>query len=106
MYNGSDFISVSGGAAGLHRRNDVSVAERVFRLPDPGYALAEVERRYADRAREIDRADGLSMTFDNWRFSLRRSAIEPLLRLDLETLAARDQLSRRQAEIAGLLASC
>ena len=32
----------------------------------------------------IDELDGLSMSFDNWRFNLRKSNTEPLVRLNVE----------------------
>ena len=40
---------------------------------------------YKDQAVDIDYTDGLSMSFLNWRFSLRKSNTEPLLRLNVES---------------------
>ena len=33
----------------------------------------------------VEELDGLSMTFENWRFNLRKSNTEPLVRLNIET---------------------
>jgi phosphomannomutase len=83
-----------------------SSGEMNFRLPDPDNALAEVRRRYLDSASDVDDLDGLSMCFDDWRFNLRRSNTEPVLRLNLETLGCHKALTRRKSELMGLLASC
>ena len=94
---------------GMSRSDALALARQLVadvRLPDPDRALREVERRYADRAEEVDHHDGLSMSFDGWRFNLRRSDTEPLLRLNVEALAGREKVQRAQAEMAVLLASC
>ena len=36
-------------------------------------------------ATAIEEIDGLSMSFDTWRFNLRKSNTEPLVRLNIET---------------------
>jgi len=77
-----------------------------FRLPDPDYALAEVERRYGDLAEAIDRSGGLAMTFRDWRMTLKRDDREPGLHLTVEARQGAPDLRRRSAEMAGLLASC
>jgi phosphomannomutase len=70
------------------------VGERVNRYPvsgeinrrvaDPGEIMRLVERRFA-RGAAIDRTDGLSVEFADWRFNLRMSNTEPVLRLNVET---------------------
>ena len=47
--------------------------------------LARVQRHYQARARSIEFIDGLSMEFDRWRFNLRGSNTEPLVRLNVES---------------------
>ncbi len=47
--------------------------------------LERAEAAYKGQARAIDRMDGLSMEFDEWRFNLRASNTEPLVRLNVET---------------------
>ena len=47
--------------------------------------LARIEAHYAPRAVAIDHTDGLSMEFENWRFNLRSSNTEPLVRLNVES---------------------
>ncbi|HRP86152.1 MAG TPA: phosphomannomutase, partial [Gammaproteobacteria bacterium] len=54
-------------------------------LDDPPAVLAAIEARYRDYALGIDHTDGLSMDFGNWRFNLRASNTEPLVRLNVES---------------------
>jgi phosphomannomutase len=65
--------------------------------------VAEVERRYRARASRIDRVDGLSMEFAQWRFNLRASNTEPLLRLNVESRADPALMRERTEELLELL---
>lgn len=53
-----------------------------FRVRDVSEAIKAIEQQFSDG--QIDRTDGLSVTFDSWRFNLRASNTEPLLRLNVE----------------------
>ncbi|MGI9322558.1 MAG: phosphomannomutase, partial [Pseudomonadales bacterium] len=55
------------------------------RIADPAALLEEVQRKYAKEATDIQHLDGLSMTFANWRFNLRPSNTEPVVRLNVES---------------------
>jgi phosphomannomutase len=57
-------------------------------LSDPAAALRAVEDRYAGEGPAVDRTDGLSLEFARWRFNLRMSNTEPLLRLNVEAADA------------------
>lgn len=72
-------------------------------LPDPQAALARVEAFYAPQALFVDRTDGLSLEFPRWRFNLRPSNTEPVLRLNVETRADQALLQEKVAEILRLL---
>ena len=48
--------------------------------------MAELRERYAD-APEIYELDGLSVDYEDWHFNVRPSNTEPLLRLNLESIA-------------------
>ena len=45
--------------------------------------LAAIEEKYGDG--KIDKLDGLSIEYDNWRFNVRVSNTEPVMRLNVET---------------------
>ena len=47
--------------------------------------------------------DGLSLSFEKWRFNLRSSNTEPLVRLNIETKGDVDLLREKTREIEGLL---
>jgi phosphomannomutase len=76
-----------------------------YRVPDAKAAIAAFEQRYAGDAIAVDRTDGVSFEFPQWRFNLRTSNTEPLIRLNVE---ARDSVALMQAktqELLGLLKS-
>ena len=50
---------------------------------------------YSAKGGLVDHTDGLSVEFPDWRFNLRPSNTEPLLRLNLETRADPDLLARQ-----------
>lgn len=56
-----------------------------FKVDDVKASIARIEAEYAPGATTIDRTDGLSLEFADWRFNLRGSNTEPVLRLNVET---------------------
>ncbi len=73
------------------------------RLEDPAAAMEAVEARYGPLAEGIDRTDGLSCDMGDWRFNLRRSNTEPVLRLNVEARADRDLMLRRTRELLAII---
>lgn len=71
------------------------VSDRIERYPSSGEInqtvkdskkiIALIENHFKSTATKIDYTDGLSMEFDSWRFNLRESNTEPLLRLNVES---------------------
>jgi phosphomannomutase len=76
-----------------------------YRVADARAANAAIERRYAPAALRVDRTDGLSCDFADWRFNLRSSNTEPLLRLNVEARGSVDLMRARTAELLELLRS-
>jgi len=54
-------------------------------VSDVGATLTRVEEHYASKGGKVDKIDGLSIEFDTWRFNLRGSNTEPVIRLNVET---------------------
>jgi len=54
-------------------------------LAAPAAAIAAVEEHYAPSALHIDHTDGLSVEYADWRFNLRMSNTEPVVRLNVES---------------------
>jgi phosphomannomutase len=73
------------------------------RVEDVAGVLARVESAYPGG--EIDRTDGLSVEFADWRFNLRGSNTEPVIRLNVETRGDRALLSAKTAELIDLIRS-
>lgn len=61
--------------------------------------LSSVEEHYKADAKEIKHIDGLSMDFGNWRFNLRPSNTEPLIRFNMETKGDRKLLREKVNEV-------
>ncbi|GGE25596.1 phosphomannomutase [Gemmobacter megaterium] len=62
-----------------------SSGEINFHLADPAAAVARVRAAHEGTALHTDTMDGLGMSFADWRFNLRASNTEPVLRLNVET---------------------
>ena len=69
---------------GAMRRDFPSSGEINFRVADVAATVARVARELEPEAAGIDRTDGLSLDFGEWRLNLRASNTEPLLRLNVE----------------------
>jgi phosphomannomutase len=73
------------------------------KLEVPAEAIARVEQHFAPHALEIDRTDGISMAFPRWRFNLRSSNTEPVVRLNVESRADVPLMEARTQDILALL---
>ncbi len=86
------------------RRFPVS-GEINLRLNDPQAAITMVEKYFSEReeVKERYQIDGLSLEFADWRFNLRSSNTEPLLRLNVESRGDRELMERKTQKILDLL---
>jgi phosphomannomutase len=91
------------------------LAERIARFPvsgeinltlgDPAKALDAIRGRYAAAALGVDETDGLSIEYPDWRFNVRSSNTEPVVRLNVETRADQSLLKAKTEELIGVLES-
>lgn len=89
------------------------IHERALRYPvsgeinrsvgDQGKVLAAIRQRYRDEALQSWDLDGVSYDFERWRFNLRSSNTEPLIRLNVETRGDADLLREKTEEILTLV---
>ncbi|WP_440996747.1 phosphomannomutase [Arhodomonas sp. SL1] len=89
------------------------VDERIGRFPasgeinreiaDPAAAIAAVEAAYTPQALSVDRTDGVSIEFADWRFNLRMSNTEPVVRLNVESRGDRALMEAKTAELLARL---
>jgi phosphomannomutase len=61
-----------------------SSGENNFTVENADAAIETVLQKYKPDALSIDETDGVSLAFDSWRFNLRKSNNEPLVRLNIE----------------------
>jgi phosphomannomutase len=80
-----------------------SSGEINFQVKDAQLAINKVLDFCAQNAISIDRTDGVSLSFRDWRFNLRSSNTEPLVRLNIETKNTSHDLSDKVHFIAKLL---
>ena len=65
--------------------------------------LKRAQDHYQSQAQGLDFTDGLSMEFRDWRFNLRGSNTEPLVRLNVESRGNEALMREKTAEILGLI---
>jgi len=65
--------------------------------------LERIRGHYARAAQTIDHTDGLSMEFPEWRFNLRGSNTEPLVRLNVESRGSEPLMREKTAELLKLI---
>lgn len=74
-----------------------------YRVTDVDGVIQLVKESFSSNQPIIDDTDGLSMEFSDWRFNLRSSNTEPLLRLNIETRGDVQALDRHLVSIEGII---
>jgi len=72
-------------------------------IADPKAAIARVLAFYQAQAQVIDKTDGISMEFGNWRFNLRSSNTEPVVRLNVESKGDAVLMQQKTQQVLALL---
>jgi phosphomannomutase len=73
------------------------------KLEDPKAAIERVLDTYKDDAKAIDYTDGISLDMGEWRFNLRSSNTEPVVRLNVETRGDEALMKAKTEELLSLL---
>jgi len=73
------------------------------KIGDVKAAVEAVRQRYQPGAVKIENVDGLSIEHTRWRFNLRSSNTEPLLRLNVESRGDEPLMREKTAEILALI---
>ncbi len=74
-------------------------------VADPKAAIDKVFDHYVADAKSIDKTDGISLEFDDWRFNLRMSNTEPVVRLNVESRNDQALVEQKTTEVLNLLNS-
>jgi phosphomannomutase len=61
--------------------------------------VAEIEKQFVTQGTIVDYTDGLSVEYDDWRFNLRMSNTEPLIRLNVESRGDADLMQEKTEEL-------
>lgn len=73
------------------------------KLADTKKSIARVFEYYQADAQVIDKTDGISMEFSHWRFNLRSSNTEPVVRLNVESKGDKVLMQDKTQEVLSLL---
>lgn len=72
-------------------------------IDNPTIAIDRVLHKYSSAAQCIDYTDGISVEFEAWRFNLRTSNTEPVVRLNVESRGDINLMNEKTKEILEIL---
>jgi phosphomannomutase len=70
-------------------------------VTDGKATMDALAQRYSDG--RIERIDGVSVSYPTWHFNVRASNTEPLLRLNLESVASREEMEQKRDELLAII---
>jgi len=70
-------------------------------IDNPKAKIAEIKAKYSDG--KMDELDGISVEYDTWRFNVRMSNTEPLLRLNVESKGNAELMKAKTEELLQLI---
>ena len=74
-------------------------------VADANATLEALRSAYGEQANHVDDIDGYSFEFDDWRFNIRMSNTEPVVRLNVESRGDVGLMEARTAEVLTILDS-
>jgi phosphomannomutase/phosphoglucomutase len=74
-----------------------------YKVSDVPSVLDKVMKHFTSLNPQVDKTDGVSLAFDNWRMNIRASNTEPLLRLNVESRGDADLVWMKVKEIEALV---
>jgi phosphomannomutase len=72
------------------------------KVPDVKAVLATLEEKYGSQASEVIKVDGITCEMGDWRFNVRGSNTEPLIRLNLES-KTREMMEQKRDEVLAVI---
>jgi phosphomannomutase len=72
-------------------------------VADAKAVIKKIEERYAPDALKVEFVDGLSVEFEKWRFNVRMSNTEPVLRLNVESKCDVDLMEQKTKELLQMI---
>lgn len=80
-----------------------SSGELNFTVSDSAKCIQKVKEQFTPYALSVDELDGLSMSFESWRFNLRKSNTEALVRLNVEAKGDYEILKEKTEEVQNIV---
>ena len=80
-----------------------SSGELNFTVTDASKSIEKIQNHFVSIATSIDELDGLSMSFGTWRFNIRKSNTEPLVRINVEARGDHALLKEKTNELKNLI---
>ncbi|WP_425058524.1 Phosphomannomutase/phosphoglucomutase [Sporomusa carbonis] len=72
-------------------------------VADAAAVFRRIEEKYLPGAVRVERVDGLSVEYENWRFNVRTSNTEPVLRLNVESKCDVQLMKQKTAELLAVI---
>jgi phosphomannomutase len=72
-------------------------------VADAGEAIRVIGERYRTEASSVDETDGVSIEMEDWRFNLRASNTEPVIRLNVESRGDPQLMQAKTSELLALI---
>ncbi|TDF42096.1 phosphomannomutase CpsG [Alteromonadaceae bacterium M269] len=72
-------------------------------LDDPDAAIERILKQYESEAVSVDYTDGIGIDYGQWRFNLRKSNTEPVIRLNVESKADVALMQEKTTELLELI---
>jgi len=105
----AELVSIKNQSLGDLVKDRVSLfpssGEINFKVKDADNSISSVLENYQSQAKTLDKTDGFSLIIDDWRFNLRKSNTEPLVRLNIESKGTSINLDDQVKKISKLLKS-
>lgn len=102
-----ELLSVSGRKLSelvAARRTAYPVSGEInFKVNDAAAVMAGLRAKYEPTADLVMAVDGLTLEFEQWRFNVRSSNTEPLLRLNVEARGNRELMAAKTQEISAYI---
>jgi phosphomannomutase len=73
------------------------------RIENAAQLISSLESKYSVDAKSVDHTDGLSVEFADWRFNVRMSNTEPVVRLNVESRADTALMKLKTQELLDLM---
>ncbi|WP_312925455.1 phosphomannomutase CpsG [Atlantibacter hermannii] len=74
-----------------------------YKVNNANAIMDAIESKYCHEAKSLEKIDGISLEFSEWRFNVRISNTEPLLRLNVETKGDVSLMSSKVVEIEEMM---